>query len=1644
MFFVFNFFLFAVILVGCYAYGPVVDSARPKNMACEATNSMSVNVMDYSNLRTQSTCCNGKYTCGSATQSCCCNSESLPCCNLPAEKRYCCSSGCYEIVTTAGTCCDDYACNPGYVCCDGGCCLPSPTAAPTRSPTAPTTAPTKVPTVAPTVPPTARPSVRPTVVPSRSPTTSLSPTRSPTRVPTASPSRVPTRVPTSPTVVPTRSPTRPTSAPTLGHATLCTTEAYCAGDSQFVGIQSSPQSCTNACLSWNGMTKYFDFAVRVPFNGSCWCGLTCEWTIPNRYRQTYAINGAECSLTLAPTAGPTLRPTTGRPSSQPTGQPTKQPVSRPSGHPTGQPSRQPSRQPTVQPSSQPSSQPVGRPSRQPTSQPTRQPSRQPTGQPTRRPSGQPTRQPSRRPTGQPTSAPSDRLHRKLAVTTATGFTEPEQKFLLLDFYSNLRGNFWFWNTTPAGYLKWNVSSDPCLDNWYGITCKAPDGFSSFRTVIDLELPSFGLKGKLPVSVVGIRTLETLNLADNNIFGHLDEVSLLPALKELDLSSNYFNGTILPLKSMNLVVLNLGDNNLAENIPDNLFRSPFLTELNLTYNYLIGSIPAFEGDSLSSIDLSRNGFDHNIPDFNMPNAVFLDLHANYLNGTIPNFKNLSSIQTLYLYKNELSGTLPDLNYTYGDMISFSVSHNYLTGSVPDYYFPNVTRLEFNENQFLSELPLLSNCSKLQYLFFYDNLFFGSLPYYSHLKSLKTLSVGDNWLSGSLPELSFSELLSLNVSDNLLSSSLPSFTNLPKLQFLYLYKNGFTGNVSARLFPVKSDLRDINLSENRFTGNIEFLRSLRSLAFVQLRKNRFSTFLSSGLPLPNVTYFSVASNKIKGSIPNTLSLPKLESLYLSENLFTGNFPEFNSPNLQSVTLDTNSFQGSLPTFRYNKKLHYFSARNNYFGNNRGNFSKFANTPELSSLDLTGNRFSGTLPDLSNLKKLDLLFLANNFFAGTIPQHYFKFKSLKSLSIGVNKLNGTIPVGFSRIPGFETFYAPSNLFTGTIPEDLMNLASLKVLTLSSNQLHGNLTTLNCTELKVLDLHNNSFTGEVPQLATSLIQLNLANNLFTGEIQQEGEFNALQALQLGNNRFRGSINDLLSSAPNLFIVSLENNSFTGNVYGVANMTLLKTLSLGNNGFSGDIAESLPPSHDIGYVDLSNNLFTGFISRSWLETYNSSLFTLALTKNCLTFPELPEELCRSTNLKVVIFDGLQSANKCQKKLFSQFIHTFAIEKPIEHGIPSCLFELPELTTLHISGNSIRGKLPEGLNMSKTLTDLTLSYNQLKGPIPIEFQSHKWKNFDLAHNKLSGVVDEGFLSIQNPFNGNISLQVNRLSGDLYGPSENLTSVNVNEGNTFTCDSEIPETDPKRDNFKDTCESAGMSLALEIFTGVFFGFAVLLILYYCFALGTSEEKSEFADAFFSVVNHLTPSWTILRGQVTPFLLEKDKDNDNNNNVYGVANENTYNKYREEIIYTSGFINSTGFLFLVFFLGVLLPVYAVAFVPFRTRDFVYIWNTAFAYLADWPPAIAIGVLIVVVFAYFTWIIERQRPLISGGGGGLNMQERFQRFWERSGQRIMAVMILIVNFSVVTIVNIFTFSRWTNIPRIRLSCRWPCPFSRMAGPL
>ena len=165
--------------------------------------------------------------------------------------------------------------------------------------------------------------------------------------------------------------------------------------------------------------------------------------------------------------------------------------------------------------------------------------------------------------------------------------------------------------------------------------------------------------------------------------------------------------------------------------------------------------------------------------------------------------------------------------------------------------------------------------------------------------------------------------------------------------------------------------------------------------------------------------------------------------------------------------------------------------------GYLTPLSNLSEMTDLDVGNNKLSGSIPEsFFRLPSMEYLNLNNNQLQGSIPP----FTSLNSRLVGMmlnnNLLEGTIPESVNMLTGLQSLRLNDNLLIGTIPSALGETKPLIRLYLDSNSLTGTIpsTLRHLTNLRKLHLDNNKLTGTVPVLDQSSLQyIDLSVNYLT-----------------------------------------------------------------------------------------------------------------------------------------------------------------------------------------------------------------------------------------------------------------------------------------------------------------------------------------------------------------------------------------------------------------------------------------------------------------------------------------------------------------------------------------------------------------------
>ncbi|KAJ9679062.1 hypothetical protein PVL29_021095 [Vitis rotundifolia] len=772
-------------------------------------------------------------------------------------------------------------------------------------------------------------------------------------------------------------------------------------------------------------------------------------------------------------------------------------------------------------------------------------------------------------------------------------------------------------------------------------------------------------------------------------------------------------------------LDLGGSLLSGDINNSLLELKHLQHLDLSENDFGASIPEFIGSlaNLRYLNLSNAGFYGPIPHQlgNLSRLHYLDIRSGRRSGQCGPSSSYSGIKDI-----EWISGLTSLKFLDISGVSLSEASNW-SQVLNKLHSLSVLHLHSCELDTIGSLPHV-NFSSLTILdLSCNNLISSKFDWFSDLSSLVILDLSHNKFHGPIPRGlgNLTSLRFLDLSFNGFTSDIPLWLyHIPAIERLDLSVNNFQGKLPSGIENLTS-LTRLDLSDNALEGeilpslgsicNFQLLNSSydkhgRSLEFLYLGWNKFSGHLPDQLgQCRSLFHLSIPGNSFYGPLPMSIGgLSSLSNLDISENSLEGVVTEKHFANLtklhdlraysnrltlqvgsnwippfQLMSVDLKSWHlgPQFPAWlQTQKNLEYVNISNtgisdfipDWFGNTCAVIQTFPSAACI--IDLSHNQLKGSIPSLHFGK---FIYLGSNSLTGLPPQ-------LSSSAIGVdlsnNLLKGSLsPLICRRIDGEKSLAIldlSGNLLSGELPDcwenwtelALTSMGSLRYvssLLLHNNYLSGMFPPLeNCTNLMLIDLSENGFSGSVP----TWIGNNLSNLVIPLELCH---LDSLQILDLGNNGLSGNIPRCFGNFSAMIKQPSSTNTFSyAGWYG---------------GWYGG-----------SYVEFS--AFRTFIPTAWLVVkriryeYNYTLGLLTgidLSSNKLS-GEIPEEV---TALHSLIFLNL-SENHLEGKI------------PIEIG------SMKSLESLDLSMNKLSGVIPQSISSISFLSYLNLSFNNLSGKIP--------------------------------------------------------------------------------------------------------------------------------------------------------------------------------------------------------------------------------------------------------------------------------------------------------------------------------------------
>ena len=267
---------------------------------------------------------------------------------------------------------------------------------------------------------------------------------------------------------------------------------------------------------------------------------------------------------------------------------------------------------------------------------------------------------------------------------------------------------------------------------------------------------------------------------------------------------------------------------------------------------------------------------NDPAASLNTVINLQLGGYNLAGKIPEdfAVNMSSLKSLYLNDNQLTGTIPgELGKLYG-----------------------LRRLYVYSNKLTGVLPVsLQDCGLLETIDVSNNLLRGNLGNYDFLrmKALREVFMSSNTFSGPVPS-NFSDIIGT----------------------IDLSNNAFTGRIPEILFEFP--LLEI------FAASVNCLSLEVPLSLCN--STSIQTLLISGLHQGSKCDRNDIDTSMV-SLPSCLwSISSLNKLYLSGNGYLGEMQDVYLPNLTELSVGYNRLYGAIPSFFNNKSMEVFDISNN----------------------------------------------------------------------------------------------------------------------------------------------------------------------------------------------------------------------------------------------------------------------------------------------------------------------------------------------------------------------------------------------------------------------------------------------------------------------------------------------------------------------------------------------------------------------------------------------------------------------------------------------------------------------------------------------------------------------------------------------
>jgi len=245
--------------------------------------------------------------------------------------------------------------------------------------------------------------------------------------------------------------------------------------------------------------------------------------------------------------------------------------------------------------------------------------------------------------------------------------------------------------------------------------------------------------------------------------------------------------------------------------------------------------------------------------------------------------------------------------------------------------------------------------------------------------------------------------------------------------------------------------------------------------------------------------------------------------------------------------------------------------------GEIIQYLRSP-VTSIVLTDQNLQGSIVnELSELPFLEILDLSHNGLEGSLIED---FRTLTKLKLQHNKMTGMIPVNFFGDTSLlEEFNVGANHMEGIIPSTVGLASNLKLLSVHDNAFTGTIPVLGNMPLETFHGQNNLFKGILPfdygyggTWPNTLKEWVVYNNTLTGSIPEGiGFVSDLEDLRLHHNQFHGSIPESIGQLERLFRFEAQSNFLVGTIpESIGLLPALRDVRVQFNQLSGEVPPAM------------------------------------------------------------------------------------------------------------------------------------------------------------------------------------------------------------------------------------------------------------------------------------------------------------------------------------------------------------------------------------------------------------------------------------------------------------------------------------------